>query len=73
MTIIYLTENNCECYGVTAQNKGWIKVQKLEDASNNKYVLYEVSPMETFSGKSHLCNMTEFSGSKNKEVFNGNT
>ena len=28
--------------------------------------------METFLGKNQLCNMTGFSGGKNKEVFNGN-
>ena len=31
MTIIYVTENNTKCYGVTFQNNGWIKVQKIED------------------------------------------
>ena len=31
MTIIYITENNCESYAVTFQNIGWIKVQKFED------------------------------------------
>ena len=29
--------------------------------------------MKTFIGKSQLCNMTEFSGAENKEVFEGNT
>ena len=29
--------------------------------------------METFRGKSQLCNMTEFSGVEEKEVFDGNT
>ena len=29
--------------------------------------------METFIGKSQLCDMTEFSGAKDKEVFDGNT
>ena len=29
--------------------------------------------METFIGKSQLCNMTEFSGANDREVFNGNT
>ena len=29
--------------------------------------------MVTFIGKSQLCNMTEFSGAEDKEVFNGNT
>ena len=29
--------------------------------------------METFLGKSQLCDMTLFSGAEDKEVFNGNT
>ena len=36
MTTIYVTESNCECYGVTFQNKGWIKVQNLKDISADK-------------------------------------
>ena len=73
MTIIYVTENNCECFGVTLQNKGWIKVQKPEDISDDKKIIYKVNPMETFLGKSQLCDMTEFSGARDKEVFDGNT
>ena len=73
MTIIYLTENNCQCYRVTFRNNGIIRVKKLEDVSNNKNIIYEVNPMETLLGKSQLCDMTEFSGAKDKEVFNGNT
>ena len=48
MTIIYVTENNCQCYGVTFQNKGWIKVQRLEDNSYDKNFIYKVNPMENF-------------------------
>ena len=73
MTIIYVTENNCQCYAVTFQNKGWVRVQKLEDVSNDKNIIYEVNPMETFLGKSQLCDMTEFSGPMVKKVFDGNT
>ena len=29
--------------------------------------------METFIGKSQVCDMTEFSGAEDKEVFDGNT
>ena len=29
--------------------------------------------METFIGRSQLCNMTKISGSEDKELFNGNT
>ena len=73
MTIIYVTENNCQRYAVTLQNKGWVKVQKLEDVSNDKNIIYEVNPMETFLGKSQLCDITEFSGAEDKAVFDGNT
>ena len=60
MTVKYVTENNCQCYGVTLQNKGWVRVQKLEDISNDENIIYEVNSMETFLGKSQLCSMTEF-------------
>ena len=73
MTIIYITENNCECLAVTFKNNGMIKVHKFHDVSDDKNIIYEVSPMETFIGKSQLCNMTEFSEAEDKEVFNGNT
>ena len=72
MTIIYITENNTECYAVTSQNNGIIKVQNLEDVGD-KNIIYEVIPIETFIGKSQLCDMTEFSLAEDKEVFNGNT
>ena len=73
MTIIYLTEYNTKCYAVTARNKGLIREQKLEDISNEEHIIYEVNPMETIWSNSHLCSMTEFSGARDKEVFNGNT
>ena len=73
MTIVYVTENHTKCYAVTSQNKGCIKVQKFEDVSDDKKIIYEVNPIETFIGKSQLCDMTEFSGAKDKQVFDGNT
>ena len=73
MTFIYMTENNCEQYAVTFKNKGWVKVQKLEDVSDDKNIIYMANPMESFVGRSQVCNMTEFSGARDKEVFNGNT
>ena len=73
MTIIYVAENNCERLAVTFKNNGLIRVQKLEDVFDEKSIIYEVNRMETFIGKSQLCNMTEFSGAEDKEVFNGNT
>ena len=73
MTVIYITENNCECYAVTFENKGWIKVQKFEDISKDKNTIYSVKPMEIFLGKSQVRNMTIFSGARDKKVFDGNT
>ena len=48
MTIIYITENNCERYGVTFQNNEYVKVQKFEDISKDKNTIYCVKPMEIF-------------------------
>ena len=73
MTIIYVAENNCQCLAVTFKNNGMIRVQKLEDVSDDKNIIYEVSPIETFVGESQLCNMTEFSGAKDKKIFDGKT
>ena len=73
MTIIYVTEYNTKCYAVTSQNRGWIKVQKIEDVGDDKNIIYEINPIEIFIGKSQLCDMTEFSGAKDKGVFDGNT
>ena len=73
MTIIYVCENNYARLAVTTRNKGWVRVQRLEDVSNDDKIIYEVNPMETFIGKSENCKMTEFSRARNREVFNGNT
>ena len=73
MTIIYITEKNCDCYGVTFKNNGCVKVQKFEDISNDEKTIYCVKPMEIFLGKSQVCNMTVLSGARDKKVFDGNT
>ena len=73
MTIIYIAENNTKRYGVTCQNYGYVEVQKFEDISEEKNILYEVNPVEAFVVKSQLCDMTEFSGAEDRAVFNGNT
>ena len=73
MTIIYVTENNCKRYGVTYKNNNFVRVQKLEDVSCDENIIYESNPMKIFIGKSLLCNMTEFSGARDKAVFDGNT
>ena len=73
MTIIYITEYNCECYAVTFKNDSCVKVQKFEDISEDRNIIYEFKPIETFIAKSQLCDMTIFSGAKDKQIFNGNT
>ena len=73
MTVIYITENNCECYAVTLENKGWVKVQKFEDEPLDENIIYTVNPMKTFLGKSQRCNMTALSGAFDKGCFDGNT
>ena len=74
MTVIYITENNCECYAVTFQNNGFVQVQQFEDVSeSDKNIIYSINPMETFLGKSRLCSMTALSGAFDKNGFDGNT
>ena len=73
MTVIYITENNCECYAVTLENKGWVKVQKFNDESLDENIIYTVNPMKTFLGKSKSCSMTALSGDFDKGCFDGNT
>ena len=73
MTIIYVTETNCRCYGVNFEINGYVKVQRMEDISNNKNIILSVNPSRTFLGKSRICNMTMFSGAFDKSVFDGNT
>ena len=73
MTINYITENNCERYGVTFRNIGYVKVQKFEDISNNENIIYTVNPMEIFLGKSKVYAMTALSGAFDKKCFDGNT
>ena len=69
MTIIYITEINTKRYGVTFQNNGCVKVQKVEDISNDENIIYSVQPMRIFLGKSQVCIMTTFSGAFHKKSF----
>ena len=73
MTIIYVAENNCQRLAITFKNNGVIKVQKFKEVSENKNIIYQVNPMETFIGRSRLCATTEFSGAEDREVHDGNT
>ena len=73
MTIVYITENNTKCYGMTFQNNVCVKVQKFRNISNDEKIIYCVKPMRKFLGKNQACNMTMFSGAFDKKVFDGNT
>ena len=73
MTIIYVTENNCRCYGVTSENNGYFTVQKFKDIVDGKDNILCVNPLRIFLGKSQVCDMTIFSRVFNKSVFDGNT
>ena len=69
MTIIYLTEHNTKCYGVTFQKDKCINVQKSEDISDDEKNVFCVKPSEVFLDKSEKCNMTAMSGAFDKTVF----
>ena len=73
MTIIYVTEDNCQSYAVTHRNINQIRVQKIEDIDDDKKIIYEVHPREIFLGKSECCMMTAYSGAFDKKCFVGNT
>ena len=73
MTVIYITENNCECYVVSFQNNGFVQVQQFEDVSeSDKNIKYSINPMETSLGKSESCTMTAVSRAFDKASFDGN-
>ena len=46
MTIIYITEYNCQSYAVTYRNINQFRVQKKEDIDDDKKIIFEVHPME---------------------------
>ena len=73
MTVLYITEDNCKCYAVTFENKGWVKVQNFQDGSVDENIIHTVNPMESFLGKSQSCTMTAISGAFDKGFFDGNT
>ena len=70
MTIIYITEHNTKCYGVTFKNN---EVQKFEDISNDGSTILNIKPIETFLGKSQAYVMTPMSGAFDRMVFDGIT
>ena len=45
---MYVTENNCRCYGVTFQKNGFIRVQKFKDISIHENIIYCVKPRNIF-------------------------
>ena len=46
MTVIYLTEYNTKCYGVTFQNNECIKVQEFKDISNDENNILYIKPLK---------------------------
>ena len=73
MTNIYLPEYNTRCYGLTFQNKGWIKVHNFEDISDDENNIYCVNPLEKFLGGNEELYKTLMLGAFDKSVFDGNT
>ena len=73
MTINYVTENIREGYGVTFENKGYVKVQNFQDVSDNGNNVLCVNPLKKFLDKSQVCEMTMVSGAFDKSVFDGHT
>ena len=74
MTVLYIIEENCKCYAVNFQNNGFVQVQQFEDVSeSDKNIIYSISSMETFLGKSQSCTMTAVSGAFDKACFDGKT
>ena len=71
MTVIFLTEYNTGCYGVTFQNNGCIKVQKSKDISHHENKMFCGKSMDLFLGKSKVCDMTLMSEAVDKSVFDG--
>ena len=69
MTVIYLTEYNTICYGVTFENNGCIKVQNSKDRSNQENKLFRVKPLEMFLGKNGVCDMTLMSGASDNRYL----
>ena len=73
MTVIYLTEYNTKCYGVSFQNIEYIQVQKFKNISNDENNIFYRKPLKTISSKSKLCDMTLMPGALDKLVLDGNT
>ena len=44
MTVINIKEYNTECYGISFESNGWIKVQKYEDISNHENNIFCAQP-----------------------------
>ena len=64
---MFLTEYNTRCYGVTFQNNGCNKVQKIKDILNDDNNILYIKISETFLGKVKVCDMFE------KSIFDGKT
>ena len=58
---------------MTFQINASTKVQKSQDISNHENNVFCVKPLEIFSGKDEVCDMTLISGAFDKSVFDENT
>ena len=73
MTVIYLTEYKTNCWGVTFQHNGWVKIQDFKEISKDENNILYIRLLQTFLGKSKECDMTLLSGALEKSVFDENT
>ena len=71
MTVVYITEHNCRCYGVTFQNTGCTKVQKFKNVSNHEKNILYIKHSQNFLGKSEVCDMNLMSRVSEESVFDG--
>ena len=73
MAVKFLPEYNSKSYGVTFENNGCVKVQKIKDVSNCETKVIRVKPLKRILGKSDICRVTEKSCAFDKTKFDGNT
>ena len=69
MTVLSLTEFNCQRYAVTFENIGCVRVQKFKDNPDYEKNILCVKPLRTIRGKSEIWEMTKVSGAYVEKVF----
>ena len=73
MTVIFFIEHNCRKCAVTFENNGCNKVQNFKVIPHHENIILYIKPIETFLGKSQVCDMTMMLEAFDKSVFDGNT